>query len=183
MSGIPVAIIASDNQQREFLQGLVDGTGVAQTVHTCATYPEAASDAVMYGLRNANPAVTIVDIPADDSPLALHTIALLHQEMPDAAIFAVSDRTHPEAILSVMRAGGSEFLVSPADADQLLKAFVRRMNLPHHEPLDPPEPRVMRQRSGASRAGRTRFDFAHFVGYCLLILASFFLFVLWLVLH
>jgi DNA-binding NarL/FixJ family response regulator len=183
MPELSVAIIASDNQQREFLQELVDGTGVARTVHTCSTYPFAASDPVMHGLHNANSVVIIVDIPADDSPWALHTMELLHQEMPDAAIFAVSDQTHPAAILEAMRAGANEFIVSPVEADQLLKAFARIINRGIMPRAEPPEPKPIRQWSGASRAERTRFDFAHFVGYCLLIIASFLLFVLWLVLH
>ena len=46
MPELSVVIVASDSEQRAVLQVLVDGTSVARTVHTCASFPVAATDPV-----------------------------------------------------------------------------------------------------------------------------------------
>ncbi len=79
---LSVVIASTDNEQRAVLQVLVDGTGVALTVHTCASFPVAASDPVTGRVRTANPDVTLVDIPADNPQVALRAIELLHREIP-----------------------------------------------------------------------------------------------------
>ena len=125
MAEVSVVIVATDNEQRAVLQVLVDGTRVARTVHTCATFPVAASDPVTRRVRAANPDVTIVDIPADNPALALRTIELLHQEAPEAAIFAVGNLNQPQIIVNAMRAGAREFIERPTNTTDLLEAFVR----------------------------------------------------------
>jgi len=125
MAEVSVVIVATDNEQRAVLQVLVDGTSVARTVHTCATFPVAVSDPVTRRVRAANPDVTIVDIPADNPALALRTIELLHQEAPDAAIFAVGNLNQPQIIVNAMRAGAREFIERPTNTTDLLEAFVR----------------------------------------------------------
>jgi pilus assembly protein CpaE len=104
---------------------LVDGTNVARTVHTCASFPVAASDPVTRRVRSANPDVTVVDIPADNPALALRAIELLHQEMPDTAIFAIGNLSQPQIIVNAMRAGAGEFIERPTTTTDLLEAFVR----------------------------------------------------------
>ncbi len=125
MPELSVVIVATDNEQRAVLQVLVDGTSVARTVHTCASFPVAASDPVTRRVRAANPDVTLVDIPADNPPLALRAIELLHQEMPDAAIFAIGNLNQPQVIVNAMRAGAREFIERPTTTTDLLEAFVR----------------------------------------------------------
>ena len=125
MAEVSVVIVATDNEQRAVLQVLVDGTSVARTVHTCATFPVAVSDPVTRRVRAANPDVTIVDIPADNPALALRTIELLHQEAPEAAIFAVGNLNQPQIIVNAMRAGAREFIERPTNTTDLLEAFVR----------------------------------------------------------
>jgi pilus assembly protein CpaE len=125
MPELSVVIVAMDNEQRAVLQVLVDGTSVARTVHTCASFPVAASDPVTRRVRTANPDVTLVDIPADNPPLALRAIELLHQEMPDAAIFAIGNLNQPQVIVNAMRAGAREFIERPTNTTDLLEAFVR----------------------------------------------------------
>ena len=71
-------IVATDNEQRALLQVLVDGTSVARTVHTCTNFPVAGADPVTRRIRAANPDVTLVDIPGDNSQFALRAIELLH---------------------------------------------------------------------------------------------------------
>jgi pilus assembly protein CpaE len=125
MAELSVVIVATDNEQRAVLQVLVDGTTVARTVHTCASFPVAASDPITRRVRTANPDVTMVDIPADNPPLALRAIELLHQEMPEAAIFAVGSLSQPQVIVNAMRAGAREFIERPTTTTDLLEAFVR----------------------------------------------------------
>jgi pilus assembly protein CpaE len=125
MPELSVVIVTTDNEQRAMLQVLVDGTNVARTVHTCASFPVAASDPVTRRVRTANPDVTLVDIPADNPTLALRAIELLQQEMPDSAIFAVGTLNHPQVIVNAMRAGAREFIERPTTTTDLLDAFVR----------------------------------------------------------
>ncbi|MGC1450458.1 MAG: AAA family ATPase [Candidatus Sulfotelmatobacter sp.] len=125
MPELSVVIVATDNEQRAVLQVLVDGTSVARTVHACATFPVAASDPVTRRVRAANPDVTLVDIPGENSAQALRAIELLHQEMPDAAIFAIGNLNQPQTIVSAMRAGAREFIERPTNTTDLLEAFVR----------------------------------------------------------
>jgi pilus assembly protein CpaE len=125
MPELSVVIVATDNEQRAVLQVLVDGTSVARTVHTCASFPVAASDPVTRRVNAANPDVTLVDIPADNPSLALRAIELLHQEMPEAAIFAIGNLNQPQIIVNAMRAGAREFIERPTNTTDMLEAFVR----------------------------------------------------------
>ena len=125
MPELSVVIVATDNEQRALLQVLVDGTSVARTVHTCASYPVAGADPITRRVRAANPDVTLVDIPADNPPLALRAIELLHQEMPEAAIFAIGNLNQPQIIVNAMRSGAREFIERPTNTTDLLEAFVR----------------------------------------------------------
>jgi pilus assembly protein CpaE len=125
MPELSVVIVATDNEQRAVLQVLVDGTNVARTVNTSVSFPVAASDPVIRRVRAANPDVTLVDIPADNPSLALRAIELLHQEMPDAAIFAIGNLNQPQIIVNAMRAGAREFIERPTTTTDLLEAFVR----------------------------------------------------------
>src|SRR5579863_7517249 len=102
MPELSVVIVATDNEQRAVLQVLVDGTSVARTVHTCASFPVAGSDPITRRVRSANPVVTLVDIPADNTALALRVIELLNQDMPDAAIFTIVNLNQPQTIVNAM---------------------------------------------------------------------------------
>ena len=125
MPELSVVIVATDNEQRALLQVLVDGTSVAHTVHTSASFPMAGSDPVTRRVRSANPDVTLVDIPSDNTQLALRAIELLHQEMPEGAIFAIGSLNQPQVIVNAMRAGAREFIERPTNTTDLLEAFVR----------------------------------------------------------
>jgi pilus assembly protein CpaE len=125
MPELSVVIVATDNEQRAVLQVLVDGTSVARTVHACASFPVSASDPITRRVRAANPDVTLVDIPTENPPLALRAIELLHQEMPELAIFAIGNLHQPQTIVNAMRAGAREFIERPTNTTDLLEAFVR----------------------------------------------------------
>src|SRR5437879_3810563 len=125
MPELSVVIVATDNEQRALLQVLVDGTSVARTVHTCTNFPVAGADPVTRRIRAANPDVTLVDIPGDNSQFALRAIELLHQEVPESAIFAIGNLNQPQVIVNAMRAGAREFIERPTNTTDLLEAFVR----------------------------------------------------------
>jgi pilus assembly protein CpaE len=125
MAELSVVIVATDNEQRAVLQVLVDGTSVARTAHSCASFPVAASDPTTRRVRSANPDVTLVDIPAENPTVALRAIELLHQEMPETAIFAIGSLSQPQVIVNAMRAGAREFVERPTNTTDLLEAFVR----------------------------------------------------------
>jgi pilus assembly protein CpaE len=125
MPELSVVIVATDNEQRTVLQVLVDGTSVARTVHTCASFPVAASDPVTRRVQAANPDVLLIDIPADNPLTAMRAIELLHQEMPESAVFAIGNLNQPQTIVSAMRSGAREFIERPTTTTDLLEAFVR----------------------------------------------------------
>ena len=125
MAELSVVIIATDNEQRAVMQVLVDGTSVAKVVHAATSYPTIATDPQLTRIHGLKPDVVILNIPADNSALALHTIELMHQEIPDTAIFALGSLSQPQLIVSAMRAGAREFIDRPTTTTDLLEAFVR----------------------------------------------------------
>jgi pilus assembly protein CpaE len=125
MPELSVVLVATDSEQRAVLQVLVDGTSVARTVHSSATFPMAATDPVVRRIHAAHPDVVLVDIPAENSSPALRAIELLHQEMPECPIFAIGSMAHSHVIVGAMRAGASEYIERPTTTTDLLEAFVR----------------------------------------------------------
>src|ERR1700690_2835204 len=126
MPELSVAIFATDNDQRAVLQVLVDGTSVARTVCSNADMPVAANGPVVRKTRGFAPDVILLDIAGDGIPPALRALELLHQEIPNAAIFAIGPMTQPQLIVSAMRAGVREYLERPTTTTDLLDAFMAR---------------------------------------------------------
>ncbi|MGA2965444.1 MAG: cellulose synthase operon protein YhjQ/BcsQ [Terriglobales bacterium] len=125
MPELSVAVFATDNDQRAVLQVLVDGTNVARTVCSNASLPASASDPVIRRTQAFAPDVVLVDIASNGVTAALRTLELLHQELPDSAVFAVGPMTQPQLIVSTMRAGVREYIERPTTTTDLLEAFVR----------------------------------------------------------
>ncbi len=125
MPELSVVIIAQDSEQRAVLQVLVDGTSVARVVHTCTSYPGVVTDPVLRRVQSASPQVVLIDVPTENPTLALRSIELIHQEVRDAAVFAVGSMAQPQVIVSAMRSGAREFIERPTTTTDLLEAFVR----------------------------------------------------------
>ena len=125
MPELSVVIIAADSEQRAVLQVLVDGTSVARTAHSATSYPVTATDPLIPRIHALNPDVTLIDIPSENAGPALHAIELLHQEVPESAVFAIGSMTQPQMIVSAMRAGAREFVERPTTTTDLLEAFIR----------------------------------------------------------
>ncbi|MGD0990294.1 MAG: AAA family ATPase [Candidatus Sulfotelmatobacter sp.] len=155
MAELSVVVVATDNEQRTVLQVLVDGTSVARTVHSCASFPVAASDPVMRRVQAANPDVLLVDIPADNASPAMHAIELLHQELPDSAVFAIGNLNQPQAIVSAMRSGAREFIERPTTTTDLLEAFVRLSTAQRRVSKEGPRGRVFTVVNAKGGSGST----------------------------
>jgi pilus assembly protein CpaE len=125
MPELSVVVIAADNEQRAVLQVLVDGTSVARCVYSHASFPVATTDPVLRRIHTTSADVVLVDVPADNAILALRAIELLHQDMPDLALFAIGSIAQPQVIVGAMRAGAREFIERPTTSTDLLEAFVR----------------------------------------------------------
>src|SRR5437868_1935024 len=125
MPELSVVIVAIDSEQRAVLQMLVDGTSVARTVHSSASFPMAATDPIVRRIHGANPDVVLVDIGAENPAPAVRAIELLHQELPECPVFAIGSMAQAQVIVNAMRAGAREFIERPTTTTDLLEAFVR----------------------------------------------------------
>jgi len=125
MPEVSVVIVASDSEQRAVLQVLVDSTSVARVLHSAANHPTLTADPVMRRIQSANPEVVLVDIPSHGAVVALRTIELLQQDLPQIAVFAVGSLSQPQVIVNAMRSGAREFIERPTTTTELLEAFVR----------------------------------------------------------
>ena len=121
---LTVAILSSDDEQRELLCRLVDATAVARTV---VGLPElsAGGSAIARQIQELKPEVIIVDIPTHDVNGPLHLIEFLHSQFPQSAMFAVGEMTRRQTIVDAMRAGACEFLERPPSTNNLIEAFNR----------------------------------------------------------
>jgi pilus assembly protein CpaE len=125
MPELSVAVFATDSDQRAVLQVLVDGTSVARTVCSNVALPVTANDPVIRKTQGFSPDVIVVDIAASEAESAIRGIELLHQELPDSAVFAIGPMTQPQLIVNTMRAGVREYIERPPTTTDLLQAFVR----------------------------------------------------------
>src|SRR5215471_19359316 len=125
MAELSVFIIATDNEQRAVMQVLVDGTSVARVVQAAANYPVMATDPLVSRIHSLKPDVVLLNIHPESTTPALHAIELIHQEVPNSAIFAIGSLSQPQLIVSAMRAGAVEFIERPTTTTDLLEAFVR----------------------------------------------------------
>ncbi len=124
MPELSVAIVAAETEQRSILQVMVDGTGVARTSQTFASFPVASADPILRKIHGSNPDVVLIDIPSDFHS-AMRAIELVHQEIPAASIFAIGSMIQPQMIVTAMRAGAREFIERPTKPSELLEAFLR----------------------------------------------------------
>lgn len=70
------------------------------------------------------PEICLIDFDQDRRS-AILTAERIHEKLPGTAIFAISSNAQPDLIIQAMRCGCSEYIVKPADRDQLLEAVVR----------------------------------------------------------
>lgn len=117
-----VGILASDSEQANLLQTLVDATGAGR-----ALLKDALPDFESFTrkARELKPQVLLIDVSAHNPGPTLGVIERLHAEFPQTAIFACGDMTKRQVIVEAMRAGACEFLERPPGTHSLLEAFSR----------------------------------------------------------
>jgi pilus assembly protein CpaE len=155
MAELSVVIIATDSEQRAVLQVLVDGTSVARTVHSATAYPAIATDPLIPRVQAMSPDVILVDIPTDAPSPALNAIDVLHQEITDAAVFAIGSMSQPQLIVSAMRSGAREFIERPTTTTDLLEAFVRLSTTQRKVKRDGPRGKVFTVVNAKGGSGAT----------------------------
>src|SRR5260370_29733301 len=134
-----VAVFATDNDQRAVVEVLGDGTSDARTVYSNPPLPQTANDPVIRKTQAFVPDVVLVDIASDGMTSALRAVELLHQELPDSAVFAIGPMTQPQLIVSAMRTGGPEYTERPPTTTHPLHALVR-LPAPRPTPARPTSP-------------------------------------------
>jgi pilus assembly protein CpaE len=87
------------------------------------SYPSSQGSSLAW-MQPPGPDICLIDLD-QDRDLAISTAEGIHEKFPNAAIFAISSVSQPNLIIQAMRCGCSEYLVKPADRDQLLEAVAR----------------------------------------------------------
>jgi pilus assembly protein CpaE len=81
-------------------------------------------DIALSWMQGPGPDICLIDFDKD-RPSAITTAERIHEKLPNAAIFAISSNSQPNLIIEAMRCGCTEYVVKPADRDQLLEAVAR----------------------------------------------------------
>ena len=147
-----VGILASESEQADLLQTLVDATGAGRTVLKDAL-PDLES--FTRKVHELKPQVVLIDVPSHNPGSALVVIERLHAEFPQLAIFACGDMTKRQVIVEAMRAGACEFLDRPPSTHNLLEAFSRVQSTRHKTTDDPNRGRVITVLNAKGGCGAT----------------------------
>jgi pilus assembly protein CpaE len=81
-------------------------------------------DTVLSWMQPPGPDICLIDFDRDRAK-AITTAERIQEKLPGTAIFAISSNSQPTLIIEAMRCGCSEYVVKPADRDQLLEAIAR----------------------------------------------------------
>jgi pilus assembly protein CpaE len=113
-----------DDETWRFLKVFVEATPLIRLRSLVREYRVPDSDSIDDYLGKPLPDICLVDF--DTSRHSAAAVAeRLHALAPGVAIFAVSSRVEPNAILEAMRSGCTEYLVKPIDREQLVNAVAR----------------------------------------------------------
>ena len=147
-----VGILASENEQVDLLQTVVDATAAGRTILKDAL-PDL--DSFTRKVRELKPQVLLVDVPTRSPGQSLGVIERLHAEFPHLAIFACGDMTKRQIIVDTMRAGACEFLDRPPSTQSLLDAFSRLHATRRKTADDPSRGRVITVLNAKGGCGAT----------------------------
>ena len=81
-------------------------------------------ESVLEWMKDPGPHICLIDFDRDRKS-AIATAERIHERLPHTAIFATSSNSQPDLIIQAMRCGCSEYVVKPADREQLLEAIAR----------------------------------------------------------
>lgn len=116
---IRVVLVDPLADSRQALQSLLGGLQGIWLAEVCSSYQEAPR-----ALAEHLPDLALVVLDADPEA-AIHLIQATFRARPDAVILPASRPRNSELILRVVRAGAREFLLLPAEVDDLLQAIDR----------------------------------------------------------
>jgi len=115
---LTVVTIALDRESQRLLKLWLPSA----TIRELGNYPD--DNSFVEATTPSGPDVCLVDFDKDSSR-AFRIAEHIHQDNPDAAIFAVSSDARPDVIIQAMRSGCREYLFKPLVRDQLLQAITR----------------------------------------------------------
>jgi pilus assembly protein CpaE len=81
-------------------------------------------DTGLMWMQPPGPDICLIDFDRNRGN-AITTAERIHERLPTTAIFAISSNSQPSLIIQAMRCGCSEYVVKPADREQLLEAVAR----------------------------------------------------------
>lgn len=125
MHGIAVALLTEDKERLSVLQQRLESTQIGRDVFGHVGFPTSPTDPVLRQIQDVRAEVVLVDIDPQNGQRAIHAIELISNNTSDIAIFAVGAMTHPEAIVSAMRAGAREYLERNTTAEAIVEALTR----------------------------------------------------------
>ena len=113
-----------DEESWHFLRVFSEATPLIQLRSMVREYRVPDSESLSDYLGRPLPDICLVDF--DTSRRSAASVAeRIHALAPGVAIFALSSRSQPDAILEAMRSGCTEYLVKPIDREQLVNAVAR----------------------------------------------------------
>lgn len=104
------------------LRGLIDSTPFIRLQAELNNY--LTDDDPFFESGQPAPDIFLIDFDHDRRNAVL-TAERIHERVPHTVVFAISSKAQPDLIIQAMRCGCSEYLVKPADRDQLLEAVAR----------------------------------------------------------
>ncbi len=120
---LSLVTICLDSEAGAELRQFVRGTPFLRLqaeVHSYLT----DEDVVLSWMQGPGPDICLIDFDRD-RPSAITTAGRIHEKLPNTAIFAISSNSQPNLIIEAMRCGCTEYIVKPADREQLLEAVAR----------------------------------------------------------
>jgi len=117
-------LISSDESFRHSVLGIVKQASTQCRLVLDLQYSAEEVDRVRAGkILQAEPRVVFLDLGKD--PSGLKGIQILNQEAPDLALIVAGPELSADGILSVIRAGATEYLPRPFSREEVQEAFLR----------------------------------------------------------
>ena len=120
---LSLVTVCLESEASAELRQFVRGTPLLRLqaeVHTYLT----EEDTGLSWMQPPGPDICLIDFDRD-RPQAIATAEHIHEKIPNTAIFAISSNSQPNLIIEAMRCGCTEYVVKPADREQLLEAVAR----------------------------------------------------------
>jgi pilus assembly protein CpaE len=120
---LTLVTVCLESEASAELRQFVRGTPLLRLqaeVHTYLT----EEDTGLSWMQPPGPDICLIDFDRD-RPQAIATAEHIHERLPNTAVFAISSNSQPNLIIEAMRCGCTEYVVKPADREQLLEAVAR----------------------------------------------------------